>query len=571
MPHIKFIFVSVLSSLLIAQTVSAAGKTPSSESVMIEQQVLAATLLGEMALQRNLYGDAYMALITGAKAGQRAELADRAFQIAKAAKDKKKSEEALSILRSIDPENAHLQIERYKKQLTQGQFKSIPDSFIKKIQSSDSAFELLRELTLLTAKMKDKKSRFEFLASIAESEAFTFHAKTQMMMAYTAAEAKENEKALTYALKGCKLEPSNGQMLLESADYQFAIDAETTKKRLIAFLEKYPNDYNVRLGLARLYAKTQHPKKSLSEVSLALETARQLNGEVAQTLYFAGNIAEENKAFQLAKNYYLDYLQLINGKDNYLPDAAYVRLGVLSLNANNPDKALHYFNLVEKGDQYITAKVKAAEILAERKQIDEACHILKTVKSEDNLLKASLYEGCSKLLFQHKHRTQALKVLDEILGIDPKNSRLLFHVANFALREGESSYAQTLYAKYIKLNPKDPHGYNSLGYLWLDAGIKTKEARPLIEKAYALSAGKDASIVDSMAWLLFREGRFQEAEEKINEALQLMDDPEIRLHKAEILFNLHKKEDAKKLLVPLTENPSMKERALDLLKRFNHE
>ncbi len=70
--------------------------------------------------------------------------------------------------------------------------------------------------------------------------------------------------------------------------------------------------------------------------------------------------------------------------------------------------------------------------------------------------------------------------------------------------------AEPDFLKALELNPEQPQVLNYLGYSWIDRGERLEEALGMIERAVAQQP--DAGyIVDSLAWGLFKLGRFDEA------------------------------------------------------------
>ena len=70
------------------------------------------------------------------------------------------------------------------------------------------------------------------------------------------------------------------------------------------------------------------------------------------------------------------------------------------------------------------------------------------------------------------------------------------------------------------------------------------EVITLIQRAYALSP-EDAAVTDSMGWVNFRLGNYQEAERYLRKALSLRDgDPEIAAHLGELLWVQNRRDEA---------------------------
>jgi tetratricopeptide (TPR) repeat protein len=104
--------------------------------------------------------------------------------------------------------------------------------------------------------------------------------------------------------------------------------------------------------------------------------------------------------------------------------------------------------------------------------------------------------------------------------------------------------AERVYRKGLEASPDDPRLLNALGYLLVDRNIKLQEARGLLERALEAQP-RAGHIIDSMAWLLYREGRFEEALDWIREAVFFSgEDSEILEHKGMILEALKRPTEA---------------------------
>jgi tetratricopeptide (TPR) repeat protein len=114
----------------------------------------------------------------------------------------------------------------------------------------------------------------------------------------------------------------------------------------------------------------------------------------------------------------------------------------------------------------------------------------------------------------------------------------------------------------LELDPDDAAACNDLGYLWADQGRNLVEAEKLIRKAIALDRssrhkpaapledkaadGDNAAYVDSLGWVLFRQGRLQEARQELERAARLMteEDPVVWDHLGEVYGELGLAEQA---------------------------
>ena len=96
----------------------------------------------------------------------------------------------------------------------------------------------------------------------------------------------------------------------------------------------------------------------------------------------------------------------------------------------------------------------------------------------------------------------------------------------------------------LTLAPDEPRLLNELGYSWVDQGEHLDEALAMIQRAVAASPDT-GYIVDSLAWALYRLGRFAEAVAPQEKASRLMSvDPIVTDHLGDIYWQVGRKREA---------------------------
>ncbi len=120
---------------------------------------------------------------------------------------------------------------------------------------------------------------------------------------------------------------------------------------------------------------------------------------------------------------------------------------------------------------------------------------------------------------------------------------VLFSMANVYHEMGDD--ANTV--KYLRLVLKDWPDYapalNYLGYYYAEKGENLEEAGRLVDRALAAEP-ENGHYIDSKGWVLFKQGRREEALKEIKSALAAMEHPEIYEHLGEIYLSLGQKAEA---------------------------
>ncbi|MDR0339444.1 MAG: tetratricopeptide repeat protein [Desulfovibrio sp.] len=141
---------------------------------------------------------------------------------------------------------------------------------------------------------------------------------------------------------------------------------------------------------------------------------------------------------------------------------------------------------------------------------------------------------------------EAEALLKEALKQTPDDEDLLFSLGSVQDQIDKKGAAMKTMERLIALNPRNHQALNYIGYSLADAGKELQRALKLISAAHELQPDADY-IVDSLAWVQYRLGRFGEAWQNINRCLELGgDDPTIWEHYGDIALALGKKSEAAK-------------------------
>ena len=165
--------------------------------------------------------------------------------------------------------------------------------------------------------------------------------------------------------------------------------------------------------------------------------------------------------------------------------------------------------------------------------------------TEEERIQLLISEGA--LLREAKQPNSAFTLLDNALTKNPEQPDLLYETALLAEKLGKMDILESRLRKLIKLRPDSAQAYNALGYSFAERNIKLTEARELIDQALILQPD-DPFILDSLGWVIYRQGDLPRALAYLEQAYAKRDDPEVAAHIGEVLWALGRKEDAKRFL-----------------------
>jgi Flp pilus assembly protein TadD len=112
-------------------------------------------------------------------------------------------------------------------------------------------------------------------------------------------------------------------------------------------------------------------------------------------------------------------------------------------------------------------------------------------------------------------------------------------------RTGYWQEAEADFRRALELRPDQPQVLNYLGYTYVELGENLDEALDLIEKAVAAQPNS-GYIVDSLGWVYYRLGRYQEAVDQLERATELMPtDPILTDHLGDALWAVDRKREAR--------------------------
>ncbi len=229
--------------------------------------------------------------------------------------------------------------------------------------------------------------------------------------------------------------------------------------------------------------------------------------------------------------------------------------------------AMNRYSFVRHGEFYFNAQLRIVSILADKKDYDAAIEHLQTVRidSSKQRLQLILLEG--DLLREAERYSAAKDYYTRVLSSMPNETSVRYARALVAEKLGDLDMVESDLQTILKQEPANAQVLNALGYTLADRTNRYEEALTYIQRALELEPD-DAAVVDSMGWVLYRMGNYQQAIEHLRRAAQLSQDPEIAAHLGEVLWVSGDKDGALKIWEKsLKDNPDDKI-LMDIMKRF---
>ena len=239
-----------------------------------------------------------------------------------------------------------------------------------------------------------------------------------------------------------------------------------------------------------------------------------------------------------------DFNELLE-KDMFRMDSLFY-LARISEQKSNFSDALKYYSMVTSGVNTVYSQRKVVSLLLSMNQISEAKNHLKDFGQKHPKYMNEMLQIESNLYSELDEYEEALVLSDKLVLYYPKNTGFQLKRANLLLELDRKNEALEAYSAIVKNSPKDPNALNAYGYVLTNYSNNYKKAYKLIKKAIKLDPDNPA-IIDSYGWILYRMGKYEEAEEELNRAYQLYKDPEIAFHLIKVLLKTNKKERAKNL------------------------
>jgi len=351
------------------------------------------------------------------------------------------------------------------------------------------------------------------------------------------------------------IDPNHVQTLLELARLE---SRKGEVDNMIGFIQQAriadPNTIRPRLILGRYYASTGDSAKLLEiatesakvapgnpDIQLLLGQALRLNGRPDEALLTL-NTLNEKLAGTPAIMYELAQIHLQLGNN----DAARGHLSeVLRLIPNHPAALGTSIELAIRENDQELARKYASELQSQQPDSPQAFSLMgDTYVSERKYQEAiaayeQAYNATRSFVLTAKlsqtyelsgDREKAIRLMELWRDENPADSRADLVLAGIYMRAENNAAAVEHYEKVLTRQPDNSVALNNLSWLYVD--IDLTRAHELAEKANRIKPN-DAGVMDTLGWILARQGKNEQAIPLLRRALSLSPESgDIRYHLA---------------------------------------
>ena len=309
------------------------------------------------------------------------------------------------------------------------------------------------------------------------------------------------------------------------------------EKRLEQALRNNENHKELRFQYGRKLLDEQRYREAHDQFQIIVEQFP----EDYDMLYSLALISMEINMLNEAKQYF----QRLVENAQRLDDAHYY-LGYINVQENNPTEAIGHFINVNSGGNFLQAQRNLAELMIRSGRYPEVKARFQNIRFRNPDYNIPLLTLEANVLLDEGLYSEASTVLNNAVGAFPNNIQLLFLRSVYAQEVNDLLLMEVDLRKIIQLNPTSPVAYNSLGYTLADRTDRFDEAYQLILRAVELAPNDPASI-DSLGWVQYRLGLYEEARENLDRAYELFPDHEVAAHLGEVLWVMGDKSAARKV------------------------
>ena len=330
--------------------------------------------------------------------------------------------------------------------------------------------------------------------------------------------------------------PTQVQAVVLDAKLRIELGRKNAFRRLLPALKGQPDNHHLRTQYARLLTRTDLTQ-ARRQFQLLVEQAPQ----DSDLLFSLGLIQRETGDLEGAQAS-LSRLLATGAR----ADQAHYYLGRTAEDLQQPQAALAHYMEVRPGQDFGAAIDRIADLLLAGGEAATLGEHFNRLRGRHPQLAEQLFAIESGKLRTHQHPKNALTLLNRALAELPNSIRLRYSRSLLHEQRGDFAQAEEDLRSILGQEPDNATALNALGYMLANRTGRYTEAEQLISRALALSP-EEPAILDSMGWVKYRLGQYEDALAYLQRAYAALPDPEVASHLGEVLWQMGRAGDARSI------------------------
>ncbi|HSN52808.1 MAG TPA: tetratricopeptide repeat protein [Woeseiaceae bacterium] len=213
------------------------------------------------------------------------------------------------------------------------------------------------------------------------------------------------------------------------------------------------------------------------------------------------------------------------------------------------ERAVRLYSQVKSGPNAVVSQRRASALIAyQMEDPQKALQDLEEFGNSSPSHSIDMVLARAQLLASLERYDEALDLYGKYVKYRPDDESALLGRAELLLRMGRLEDAIAQYRAAAERWPESAMSLNALGYTLADRTDDYREAEKLIRKALEYDPESPA-IIDSLGWVLFKQGEYEAALVELQRAYDRLDDHEVAAHIVETLVALDRRDEALQVLV----------------------
>jgi len=523
----------------------ATGQLPAPE---LTGELLYQILAADFAAQRGAWAAAINTSLQVARQTRDPRMAQRALEFSLASDNLPRAWDSARVWLELAPHDPQAQQAEVMLAAANGRTDNLARVLADQLAQTPDKGEAILQIQIILSRLSDKQAALLVLEELLAGP-WGQLPEARAALAQAAYEAGDAQRALAEARAALAARPDWDIAAGMVLQFGLPLQPEATLAEVRSYLERHPADRSIRLSYVSALVRVGRVEEALAEV----ERMMSRTPEDFELLYLRGAINAEAGRPREARKWLDEYIAIETDRRRSNPeafdpasslaDAEMMRVRMAE-DAGNLDEAYRLLLQVRAPEAEVQAGLRKAMIRARQERIPEAMAELDAIEVEDDREAVLVALTRAQLLRDAGRLEGAVQALESALQQFPESHELRYDLALLYGRQERYEDLEYQLRQIIEADRRSAHAFNALGYTLADRSMRLDEARQLIERALELRP-QDPAILDSMGWVLYRQGDLPQAQEYLQRAWERLPDAEIGTHLGEVLWQMGQQDQAR--------------------------